>query len=227
MNAGDIVSAVLSKSFLVGVACMLVVMLFARRYYSILWWKTVILLFLVMASGLAGVYSMYRIESGIWGGQSYFGGVFLVPLMMPLCAMLLRIPGKTALDLSAPAVCVMNACIKIRCYFEECCAGRVLWSAASGEQIRFPSQISECVASLAIVIVLLCMMRNRKNDGKMYPKFMVFYGCTRFILNLFRETSPFVWVLPAGNFWALISIAIGLIWLAALRRSARNRYERK
>lgn len=64
----------------------------------------------------------------------------------------------------------------------------------------------------------MIIMRKQKNRGRIYPWFMVLYGITRFGWNLLRETKPFVWVLPAGNFWSLIAIVIGVLWLLIDRK---------
>lgn len=78
---------------------------------------------------------------------------------------------------------------------------------------RFPSQIVESLMGLFIAVALLRMFLRGKQEGKLYPLFLVIYGVLRFLLNLLRVTEPFVWILPAGNFWSLISIAAGLLML--------------
>lgn len=200
-----------------GTLVMLVIMLICRRWIVIEKSKTVIFAVLLTACGLASVKIMNFVESGNWSGLSFFGAVFLEPVFLLLLALLLREKWKTLLDLSAPSICGMLMVMKVHCMIFNCCKGRILFENLAGEAVRFPSQIVELLAALALMVVLIRLMRDEKNRGKIYPLFMILYGVSRFVLNLCRETTPFVWILPAGNFWSLIAIVIGIVWLLALK----------
>lgn len=198
---------------------MLIIMMICRRWVAIGVLKTVVFAVLLTVCGLASVKIMFFIESGRWSGLSFFGAVFFEPIFLMLLALLLREKWSTLLDLSAPSICGMLMVMKTECLKTGCCKGRVLFENAAGEAVRFPSQLVELLAAVALAVFLIWLMRNAKNRGKIYPMFMVSYGAVRFILNLCRETKPYVWILPAGNFWALIAIAIGILWLATLKQT--------
>lgn len=201
-----------------GTLVMLAIMLICRKWVTIGKLMTVVFAVLLTACGLASVKLMYFIESGGWGGQSFFGAVLFEPVFLLLLALVLREKWETLLDLSAPSICGMLMVMKAECLRSGCCVGRILFKTAEGVVVRFPSQIVELLTALALVVFLIRQMRKEKNRGKIYPMFMVSYGVVRFILNLFRATNPFVWILPAGNFWSLVSIIIGLLWLVMLKR---------
>ena len=54
--------------------------------------------------------------------------------------------------------------------------------------------------------------------GRLYGVYFLIYGVLRFALNFLRRgTTPFVWIIPAGHFWSLISIGLGITWILLYR----------
>ena len=201
-----------------GTAAMLGLMLFQRkRYPSVAVWKLPVISVILTVCGVLGTMLLFFLEIGRFGGTSFFGAVLLVPLLM-LPALLLRISYGTLMDLCAAAECAMLAIMKIDCLRSGCCQGVMMENLG----FRFPSQIVEMIAALAIMVILVVLGKQQKNRGKLYPLYLMFYGGSRFILNWFREDiAPYFWQLPPGNYWALISVGIGFAWLIFLRRKER------
>ena len=201
-------------ALIIGTLAMAAVMLLPRRWRAGLpMWKTLLSAAVLTVLGVLGAKLMYVLENGGFGGISYYGAVFFPPLFMVLLALLLRVPPLTLLDLCAPAECVMLALLKVLCLKNGCCGGRLLFTTASGGEIYFPSQIIELLNALVLMVMLLWLIRKGTWQGRIYPIYMLLYGITRFILNLLRDTKPFLLGLPAGNFWSLVAIVIALIWL--------------
>lgn len=201
-------------SLAVGTIAMAAVMLLPRRWQAGLpMWKTLLSAAVLTALGVLGAKLMFLIESGFWAGTSFYGAVFFPPMIMVLLALLLRVPPLALLDLCAPAECVMLAILKMQCAVNGCCVGILLTITADGTYIRFPSQIIELLNALILMVILLRLIRKGTWQGRIYPIYMLLYGITRFILNLLRDTKPFLLGLPAGNFWSLVAIVIALIWL--------------
>ena len=201
-------------SLAVGTIAMAAVMLLPRRWQAGLpMWKTLLSAAVLTALGVLGAKLMFLIESGFWAGTSFYGAVFFPPMIMVLLALLLRVPPLALLDLCAPAECVMLAILKMQCAVNGCCVGILLTITADGTYIRFPSQIIELLNALVLMVMLLWLIRKGTWQGRIYPIYMLLYGITRFILNLLRDTEPFLLGLPAGNFWSLVAIVIALIWL--------------
>lgn len=195
---------------LIGALFMFLCMWFASRFYEkIPVWKLLISAALLTAIGLLGAHIMALIESGNWNGRSFFGAVFLAPMLMFPVAMILRIPYTIMMDLCAPAECIMLALLKVKCNIDGCCAGKLFLT--NGELHRFPSQKVECAMAIILMVVLLLLIRSKKQTGKIYPWYLILYGVTRFILNLFRETTPWIGPLAAGNFWSIVAIIIGSV----------------
>ena len=202
-----------------GTLVMFIIMLFTCKKYSIAWWKSIILAVSLLGLGLLGTKIMSFIESGDFSNRSFFGAVFFTPILMIPVGLLLKIKPLDTLDLCAPTECAMSVLMKVNCYISDCCIGRIMYVTEHGKAVRFPSQIVECIAAFLIMMVLLFLIARKKQRGNLYFLYMIIYGAVRFVLNLLRDTKPFIWILPAGNFWALISFALGVIILFVMKRN--------
>lgn len=226
-------SSMMMKFLAGGTLLMFAVMLVIRSKERWPLWKTALLSLITLVAGVSGAKLMNFIENGSWGGYSFFGSLFLVPLVMLAAAPIFRRPAGELCDLSAPAVAVMVALMKVQCLIDGCCYGIAL--AWHGDvPVRFPSQIVECVNGLVLMTLLLVLYRKGRFHHYLYPVLMVTYGVTRFFLEMLRMHSlngirlfisdrlqpAFIPGLHPGQFWSAISIAIGLTLL--LR--ARGRY---
>ncbi len=209
-------------SFGIGAVIMAASMCLSGRKYRIPAWKAVLCTLLVCASAYGGLKIMAFLESGSFQGRSFFGAFFFVPVFLALTARFLKVPALQLTDISAPAGCVMLAVQKINCYLDGCCYGKVLRTTFDGFDIRFPSQIAEAVNAAVLFAAMEILFFKKKTVGIVYPWTMILYGITRFILNLFRETKPFVWILPAGNFWSVISVLAGVCWLLVIMRKEKQ-----
>lgn len=205
---------VLALFLSIGTVLMAVPIAFVSRKYGISLWKGLVATILLTVFGTLGTFIMYFIESGGIGGTSFYGAVFFVPVAFALVALLLRIPYGRIMDLCAVGECIMLALMKVQCQIYGCCGGRLLFTTGEGVAVYFPSQIVELVVALALFALLLCWALKGKRRGMLYPWYLVLYGSIRFVLNIFREA----WVtkdmlLPYGNIWSLVAIAIGIVWL--------------
>lgn len=193
-----------------GTIGMLILMLLRRRAFpQIQIWKFPIISLLLTIAGVAGAMLMFYIESGKFGGTSFFGAILFIPVLL-LPALLLQVRYGTLMDLCAPAECLMLAFMKLDCLMSDCCIGKYLPAL----ELQFPSQIIEMLTILIIMLFLLQLEHSGNHKGKLYGYYLIFYGATRFILNWFRYgLTPFVWILPAGNFWSIVAVIAGIVWL--------------
>lgn len=199
---------------LAGTVAMFILMLLRKkRYQDVKAWKMALISIWLTISGVIGAMLMFFIETGEFGGTSFFGAILFVPIII-IPAILLKVPYGTLLDLCAPAESLMLAFMKMDCYLGDCCIGKYLPSLG----FQFPSQIVEMFVTLVIMAVLTEIEKKPKNKNTLYGWYLILYGATRFVLNWFRYgVKPFVWILPAGNFWSLVAIAAGIAWLAAVK----------
>ncbi|MBR3928250.1 MAG: prolipoprotein diacylglyceryl transferase [Clostridia bacterium] len=186
-------------------------------------WKMVLVTVWLLITGVAGTMVLAYIEMGTFGGTSFYGAVFLVPLLITP-AMLLKIKYKDILNLCAPAECAMLIVMRFDCLDKGCCFGRYLPTL----EFQFPSQIVEMAAG-AIVMAVLILMHIKNRQTHLYPWYMVLYGFLRFLMQGFRYggTNPWVLGLSQGHFWSLISMAIGVIWIVAAKQLGKDKRENK
>lgn len=178
-------------------------------------WKQLIITAVLTICELAGTMILFRIENGAFGGMSYFGGILLLPLFCIPLALVFRVAYFDLMDMVATGTGGMLAVMRIQCLYYGCCAGTVLFTTGSGYEVRFPSRVVEILAVMLITIALLKIGNKEKYKGLLYPIYLVCYGVIRFLINWFRDgAEPFVWILPAGNFWSVVSVLIGLAWIA-------------
>ena len=197
-----------------GVVMLVSMILRKEQFPRVAIWKMVVVALLTLITGVFGTMVLAYIEMGEFGGTSFYGAVFLVPVLM-FPALLLKMNYKDVLNLVAPAECAMLFVMRFDCLSNGCCFGRYIPQL----EFQFPSQISEMVVAVAIMFVLIWMHVKNK-QVQLYPWYMILYGACRFILQGFRYggTEPWVLGLSQGHFWSLISIIIGTAWLLLSRR---------
>lgn len=186
-------------------------------------WKIIVFSLVIVPIGFFCGKLMRLVEAGTWVGVSFYGAVLFAPVFMVLVGILLRIKPLDMLDLCAPAGCIALVFMKIQCKITGCCIGMILSYDVNGRPFRFPSQIVEMICGAVLFLVIMLMIRSGKHRGSIYAWFLLLYGTSRFILNLFRETEPFVLGISAGCFWSIVSVLIGAVFLFLKHKRIDNK----
>ena len=177
-------------------------------------WKTLVIAIFLLCAGTLGACLMSWLEEGGWGGRSYYGAVFMVLAACVLFSKLLQMPFSKLTDLSAPAGTAMLALMRVKCYMDGCCSGRVIYRNAEGVATYFPNQLVELGLGIVLTVLLLAFSRKEKFQGTIYGWYLLLYGAARFVLNFFRwNLKPFLWVIPSGTLWSMIAVIFGILWL--------------
>ncbi len=193
------------------------VALFLNKQLHLPLWKIIVFTLTIVPIGAFCGKLMRLVEAGTWTGVSFYGAVLFAPVLMVLVGLLLRMRPADMLDLCAPAGCIALVFMKIQCKITGCCYGKILRYQPNGRPVRFPSQIVEMICGAILLAAILLIIRSGKQRGRVFAWFMLLYGASRFILNLFRDTVPFVLGMSAGCFWSVISVIIGGTWLLVHR----------
>ena len=179
--------------------------------------KAKVLIFLVgFTAAVIGLKVVGWLENGYWGPFSFFGAHFFAPLGCLLACYLLEVPQveqKDIVDISAPSLCIGLASHKIACFIKGCCQGFILHVTENGEEIRFPAQLVESAVALITMFWLCYLIKNGKQRGKAYLWYLIVYGVERFLLTYLREPGHTILGLQDGQFWSVISVAVGLFCL--------------
>lgn len=147
-----------------------------------------------------------------FGGTSFFGSVFLVPLLMSFIGNIFRLQGRQSCDLCAPCVALMVGCIRIGCFLNNCCGGNCV--EAFGLVFCWPTQIIESIGDFAIAILLLKWEERAFSAGILYPIFMILYSVMRFFIEFLRNTSKDWLFLSHGQWFAIGAFVVGLAWIS-------------
>lgn len=210
-------------ALIIGTVAMYFLMFALRKFYGISSKKLLVVAPFLTIAGAIGACLLYFVENFEWGGISFYGSILLIPILFIPFALLIKTSYGDLMDLCAPSVCVMLAINKVNCVVTGCCKGMILYTNADGNPVRFPSQIVELVTALLIMVCLILMIRKRRFRGSIYAWLFIIYGVSRSLLNLLRETKPFVWIIPAGNFWSIVAIAAGILWIILAKKAKGKR----
>lgn len=202
-----------------GMVAMILCMLYAGKIYGIERRDVIITAVYLTICGTFATYIMFFIETGQFGGRSFFGAAFFVPVFMYPLAKILKIRYGYIMDICAPAGCIMLFILKFKCYLDGCCEGKLIILKTTA--FRFPSQIVESVLALVLAAVIMLIIIKGRHKTMVYPILLVIYGIMRFFLNLLREVDPWLGPLPAGNVWSLLAIIIGIIVLVVNKRKVQ------
>lgn len=214
-----------------GYAFMIVVMLLRHRrvLYSLHPAKSVLFATIVLILGIAGCkilyvlenYRMVREKGFTFGGFSFFGAVMLIPLLMPLFGWMMRLKLKAALDSSAVCILAMLGTIRIGCYLNGCCGGRIF---TVGEiDFSFPTQLIECVCDFLILADILKKEKAGGYEGMLYPWFLLWYGLARFAIEFLRFTEKDWLCLSHAQWFSVAAMLIGAAYVYGFSKKRKMR----
>lgn len=199
-----------------GFVAMLWLTVHRKKIYGFSNLRAIIFTVLVMAFGLIGCKLLYVVENfsefkknGISaGGFSFFGAVFLIPVMMGLLRKLFSLSWRQCIDACAPCVIVMIAVMRFGCLLNGCCGG---WVARFGRvSFRWPTQAFEGFGDIAILMWILNMEKREDKPGRLYPYFLLSYGTLRFLVEFFRDTAKDWLYISHGQWFSIVAILIAV-----------------
>lgn len=204
----------LMVTLFIGAVLMCVLLSYQMKWYGLAIWKSIVISIALVITGLIGSRIWYYVENGTFRGRSFYGAIFLAPVVFFSVSKIIKIQYGHSLDFCATAGCLALSLVKIQCLRDGCCDGMVLYLDANYNYVKFPSQIVEMIAFLVIGTILFLVSSKEKNRGKIFPLFLCLYGASRFVLNFFRDgIEPYALGLSAGSFWSLISFVAGCLIL--------------
>lgn len=212
--------------FFVGMIGILILTLRRKEKYGFGVVKSVLFTILTVVLGLAGAKLLYilenwqeTLEQGVsLSGVSFFGSVYLIPLLMPLFGLLFRLRPKRSLDAVAPAVAVMIGCIRVGCFFNGCCGG-----VTSPWGFIWPTQAMESVCDFMLLYLLLRMEKTERCVGWLYPTLITVYSAYRFGIEFLRDTPRGLLGLANGHWFAFGGLLLGGLWLLLCKKKNHPR----
>lgn len=206
---------------LLGTAGMFLCIGMRRNRFPIKLWQGAAFTVLLTVVGVAGAMLMFYLESGSFGGVSFYGSVFLIPMLMPLIGIFFRLKPGQVMDLCGPSVAIMIGCMRFNCVLNNCCGG---WQVCLGSLcFSWPTQAMDSIGDFAIMLWLLQLEREDRAKGVLYPSFMIAYSMMRFLLEFLRDTPKDWMYLSHGQWFAFAAIVAGLLWIVLQKRRSSVR----
>lgn len=196
-------------------------------------WQIVLVTVLSLIFSLLGAKILFYLENphtlleqGVrLGGVSFFGALFFVPIAFYGVAKIMGISYGKLMDFVSPSLMFMLTVLRLGCYFSGCCGGIAVYFA--GEYLeQFPTQITEVVFDLLILIGLLLYEKFWDNYGRLYCFIMLYYGLVRFFLEFLRDTQKNWLGMSHGQWFAIISVIVSGYFLNRLAKMDRKRIRR-
>ncbi len=189
--------------------------------------RAIIFSVLLVLYGCIGAKLLFILENpkavaSLTGGMSFFGSVYFIPAAFVLTAFLFKVSYSDCMDFIAPYVPLVLAFMRIGCFMNGCCGGRMIEFA--GVSFIPPVQLIECAFDLGMAILLFHMgKRENSVKGRLYPLFMVYYSIVRMALEFIRDTDKDILYLSMGQWLSIVTFIIGIIILGVMKRISTKR----
>jgi len=92
----------------------------------------------------------------------------------------------------------------------------------SADGYRYPSQIFEAILDILVLPILLVLYSRRPPDGVVAWTWFTFYGVTRTIAEIWRQTDLAVGPLTGGQLFSLAMIVVGIVMIVRSVRAGRR-----
>jgi phosphatidylglycerol:prolipoprotein diacylglycerol transferase len=170
-------------------------------------------------------------------GGVFYGGLILSVAVGLWLVRRYNLPVWTTADLFAPGIALGHVIGRLGCLLAGCCYGRptdVPWAITFTDPVAaanvgtplgvplHPTQLYDAGAELAIMILLLMTeRRGRTFAGRTFWLYIVLYGISRFIVELYRgDERGTVAGLSTSQFISVIIVPLAVVMLVWLRRNA-------
>lgn len=207
----------------VGVVAMSVITIMRRKKYDMTIWMAIAFSLTLTVVGVLGCKLLYIAENfetfkeqGLtFGGFSFFGAVFLIPICFLLIAKLFRLRSWQAVDCCAPGVAIMISLMRIGCFIDGCCGAHPI--DLFGQQVILPVQLFESAFDFVLLMVLWYLEDTKKAQKFLYPSFMIAYSVMRFGIEFLRDTPKDWLYLSHGQWFCLAAVIFAMIYIVAMR----------
>ena len=201
---------------------------FRMKKFNIPLWKMLLIYLIVSIVGAVGA----SVGSAIAGesilSKRLYGLMLFDTVILFVLSALLKIHIDDMGDFVAVPIMAVCFASKIDCIVKGCCYGLVLFYSSSQQPVRFPSAIVEMAIWGILTVMFLVLERSGTAKGILWPLGMIWFGIIRFAVDFLRgsdlEKRNFLMGLTGGQFWSLIVLLVGFVYLYAVlkKKSVRK-----
>jgi prolipoprotein diacylglyceryltransferase len=204
-------------SVLMGMSVLLGLMLAFRKRYKVSVIKMISLYAVVTALTILGANFGSAIGGFSWKGLRLYGILMVDTVALFAMSWLFRMEiGSLGDYLAAPVIGICSI-VKIPCLCYGCCYGIELYKNAAGDMVRFPSQFVEFSIWLVLTVWLVLIQFKGNHKNLIWSIATAWFGFLRFLVDFFRgsalEMRLRIFGLPAGRFWSLVVLAMGIAFM--------------
>lgn len=119
-------------------------------------------------------------------------------------------------DILAPYLALAYALVRIGCFLNGCCYGRVSDSACAlvfpyvDSLRRYPTQLYSAAANFILFGLLLWYYPRRRFAGQIFIFYLLGYSIYRLVIEFFRENSIFIGTLSVSQVYSLALLGVGV-----------------
>lgn len=167
-------------------------------------------------------------NEGGFSGLVWYGGLTLGFLAFLVYVRWRRYPFWQMADILAPFLALSYAIVRIGCFLNGCCYGKVSHSACTvvfpyvDSLSRYPTQLYSSAINLLLFAALMWYYPRRHFQGQVFIFYLLGYSLYRFLIEFFRENWIFVGPLSVAQIYSLLLLAAG-IGLYYWRQSSAER----
>jgi phosphatidylglycerol---prolipoprotein diacylglyceryl transferase len=174
---------------------------------------------------VAGNWSDYRRTPGlVWrrstGGQAMYGGLVIVPVSIPLLAVL-HVPFAVFWDVTTFSLLTGMVFTRVGCLLTGCCAGRptesrfgmVLADARGVGARRIPTQVLEAGLGAAILAGAAALSASHPPPGSVFAASLAAYAVGRLFLQPLRERQRRVVGIAAPRIASVALLMPAVAWI--------------
>lgn len=168
-------------------------------------------------------------------GGVFYGGLIAAVVVAIWYMRRHGMPLWSVSDAFAPGIALGHVVGRLGCFFAGCCFGRstdVPWAVTFRSEYAaqnvgtplnvaiHPTQLYEAGAELAILgLLLLLERRGRPFAGRTFWSYMLMYGVTRFIIEMYRgDARGMIGALSTSQFVSVFLVPLSILMLIVLAR---------
>jgi len=180
--------------------------------------KQMLLIYLVFSVvGAIGACIGSAVDGGTIAGKRLYGLVIFDTMALLIMSRVLKMEVGHLGDYIALPIMATCFASKIDCIVKGCCYGFTLYQLEMQQPVRFPSAILEMIVWAIMTVLLIVLERSKKSTNTLWPIGLIWFGSARFLADFLRgskiEKEILLLGLTGGQFWSLVTLIIGLVFL--------------
>lgn len=177
---------------------------------------------------------MFNVSNGGFSGLVWYGGLLGGFAAFTLFVLKKGLPFWKLTDIFAPFAALGYAIVRIGCFLNGCCYGKVTNSSLGvvfpyvDNLTRHPTQLYGTAFNLLLFIFLISYYQHRRFNGQIFLLYLMGYSVYRFVVEFFRETEIMYGMFTMGQVYTVVLFLLALsayVWrILQVKKAKLYRY---